>query len=565
VNGAPGVYSALVRHFFGRFFDKESLSPQGEPEANVVQLLGLLAVPGAFFVLVCQPLLLIRWDLVGARYFAVSISMILMAFIVVFEWDALFPDRRDFTVLAPLPLRLHTLFLAKLLALAIFLGLFLADVNFFCILFWPGVDGRPGTIHTLAAHLAAVGAAGLFAALAAAAVQGVLVNLLPAAAFRRVSVCLQTVLMAALVMLLFLTPLLAGAARVLIPRGHPFALWFPGYWFIGLYEVMRPSGVNDPALHRLGHIALAALAGAAALFVLTYLPGYRRHARKMLETFEPSPAGVSPLRAALSALLHNSILRDPAQRAVFHFITQTLTRSAKHRLFLATYAGFGAALAVMTFAPGGAGRLGLPLTLSFILVSGLRAAFNFPSELGANWAFQTSETGNLAGYLAATRKWIVLCAIFPFFALIAPMEFLSFTPAPALFHLAFGISLSVLLMEILFFGFRKVPFTCAYFPGKVNMVWLAVVYVFGFTMYSRTMADLESWLAARPALAVAFIAGTLSARWILAACRARLMARIAGLDYEDAGDPVVRTLDITPGPPPAPLGTRDTPAVTVLE
>ena len=71
----------------------------------------------------------------------VSFSMIVMGFIMVFEWDALFPDRRDYQILTPLPLRLSTLFLAKAAALAIFLGIFLMDINFFGVLFWPGIDG----------------------------------------------------------------------------------------------------------------------------------------------------------------------------------------------------------------------------------------------------------------------------------------------------------------------------------------------------------------------------------------------------------------------------------------
>ena len=54
----PGVFGTLVRHFFSRFFDTESLSPQGEAEAGVVQTLGILAVPGGFFVLLFRPLTL---------------------------------------------------------------------------------------------------------------------------------------------------------------------------------------------------------------------------------------------------------------------------------------------------------------------------------------------------------------------------------------------------------------------------------------------------------------------------------------------------------------------------
>ena len=46
--GALDRFRILVWHFFGRFFDKESLSPQGEAEAGVIQTLGILAVPSAF-------------------------------------------------------------------------------------------------------------------------------------------------------------------------------------------------------------------------------------------------------------------------------------------------------------------------------------------------------------------------------------------------------------------------------------------------------------------------------------------------------------------------------------
>jgi hypothetical protein len=82
---APGVFGALVRHFFSRFFDTESLSPQGEPEAGVIQTLGVLAVPGAFFVLVFRPLTLTGWSLVVVRYMFVSFSMTVMGLLMVFE------------------------------------------------------------------------------------------------------------------------------------------------------------------------------------------------------------------------------------------------------------------------------------------------------------------------------------------------------------------------------------------------------------------------------------------------------------------------------------------------
>ena len=82
-------------------------------------------MPSAFFVLLFRPLSLYGWSLVAVRYFFLSISMIVMGFIMVFEWEALFPDRRDYQILTPLPIRFSTLFLAKAAALGIFLGIFL--------------------------------------------------------------------------------------------------------------------------------------------------------------------------------------------------------------------------------------------------------------------------------------------------------------------------------------------------------------------------------------------------------------------------------------------------------
>ena len=104
---SPGhghLFSELVRHFLGRFFDKESLSPQGRPAAGVIQTLGMLAPPGGFVCLLMAVLHPQRWDLVGLRFLFVCYSMIAMGVVMVFEWDALFPDRRDYLILTPLPL-----------------------------------------------------------------------------------------------------------------------------------------------------------------------------------------------------------------------------------------------------------------------------------------------------------------------------------------------------------------------------------------------------------------------------------------------------------------------------
>jgi hypothetical protein len=52
--------------------------------------------------------------------------------------------------------------------------------------------------------------------------------------------------------------------------------------------------------------------------------------------------GPGPLARVIATAVHRW-LRDPVECGVFHFIGQTIARSLKHLLFLATYGGLGAA------------------------------------------------------------------------------------------------------------------------------------------------------------------------------------------------------------------------------
>jgi hypothetical protein len=187
----------------------------------------------------------------------------------------------------------------------------------------------------------------------------------------------------------------------------------------------------------------------------------------------------------------------------------------------------------------------IPLTLSFILISGLRAAFNFPSDLRANWAFQVSETSSLAAYVRATRKWVLAYAVVPLFLLLAAIGLTRAPWTAVAFQFAFGLTASAVLMEAMFLGFRKVPFTCSHFPGKVNLVFLGVLYFFGFTFYSSYMASLEEWLSGTPLAAAFFFVAVAGGLAALGRAREGLLSGETALNYEDDGNPVVRTLGLT--------------------
>ena len=227
-----------------------------------------------------------------------------------------------------------TLLLAKAAALGLFLGVFLVDINFFGVLFWPGIDGRSDVLNIFACHITAVIAGGLFAALAIAVLQGLLMTFLGAGAFRRASVWIQTALICGCVMLLILAPLIGFRMRWFVDSNTAFLYWFPGFWFVGLYERLRPA-THDPVLLHLGQIAIRALWTVAALFVLTYLPVYHRRMRKVLESPAPKPAGPGGMQTALAAIIDRVVLRTPVRRAAPLHQSDHHAQH-EHRMFLAT-------------------------------------------------------------------------------------------------------------------------------------------------------------------------------------------------------------------------------------
>jgi hypothetical protein len=557
----------LVRHFFGRYFDNDIVSQSGDMRTNMVQALGLVAVPGMFvsFYMLPQRVrydqpFLHNWTLVGDYYFFVLYSMIVMGFVMVFEWDALFPDRKDYLILTPLPIGGNSVFAAKMAALIVFLGLFVVDTNLFCTMLAPMIAGPAGS-HAVAwklvaGHVIAVVSGGVFVALSFAGVQGVLINVLTARAFRRISPWVQMASMGLLISVFFLTPLAVVAIRPLVERDSPLLRWFPPFWFLGLYMDLLPGRPGGAVFHELAPLAKNALAIAAGVFTVTYLAGYHRHARRVMESIETAGEGPGRLRTRFDGLVNRWLLPHPLERATFHFISNTILRNPKQRLFLATFTGIAFALALPAVMrvgarPGtpivsflGAGMLEVPLTLSFFAITGLRAAFNFPAELRANWIFQVCENEERIVHIAAVRKWMIVMGVLPVFLLLAPFEVIFSGWALAVVHLSFAMLLSLLMLNLLLVWFRKIPFTCSYFPGKTSMAVMFALYLAGFTTYSWTMGDVERALLQRPVQLLLFYAAGVVALRGLSRLEKREFKVDDALIYEDEPDPIVRSLEI---------------------
>jgi len=562
-----GQYRTLVAHFFSRFFDKDSLSPDADERANVVQIVAMLAVPGAFlalYTIVDHPLTRSEytrlWLRTGDRYTFVAYAMVVMGFVMTFKWDSLFPDRRDYLILTPLPISLREFFAAKATALWSFLLMFVVAINFFSCIIIPYVyllrDDRLDVIlPSFFAHAGAVLGGSIFTALFFAALQGVLINLMTPAAFRRLSPWIQMVSMSLLVTVFLITPGLSTSLRLLV-ESEPRALdYIPLFWFLGIYESLNPEGTLIPASQRWAATAVQSIGVLMAVFVVTYLVSYRRYSKKILEGIESEIFAQSRLVSAWTRLMNAALLRHPFQRASFHFISRIFGRSATHRLFIAMYGGIGIALAVSSLfvlqrdaafvvTISTRGLIEAPLILSFFVVSGLRATFNIPYELPANWMFQITSGSDAAEYLKAIRRWVLLKGILPVYAALIPFELWFFDAAEAVFHVAFGLAVAALLTEFFFYKFNKVPFTCSYLPAKSHLAFLAAAYLYGFTIYTFTIASMERWVGEHPlriAMFFASVAGILFSLWWY---RRYDQNRIE-IIYEDDTDPLVRQLNLT--------------------
>lgn len=506
----------LSRNFWRRFFENDLLCREADVGLGISHIFAVIAlIPGflapfllklKYMALAAMPPAVVEPYTWEDKVFFVAYSMTIIGLLGIMLWESLFLDRRDFLILSSLPIRLRTVCLAKFAAVLFFPAVFLLAVIHlspllmaFLVLPVPTMT-EPG--RYLVAHTIAVLSSGIFLFFSIAALPALLVNLLGYRRFRRVSGYVQ---FTSAWLVLSLASLYPKALAGFDPsRGidHTIARFFPPMWFLGLFQVLLGRG--EIAFRQLAAVAVHALAIAVCAALLGMLAMYLFRTAEIRE-YQPLPAHGSAPRSRsgfiISGLLNQHVLGHPQERAVFHFMRQTLFRSPGHRLILTCYAGAGfafavdglfallsgRALAAATLAP----LLSVQLILSFFLLSGMRFLFTLPAEVRANWIFRLTETDVAHPYFSGMRKAMYL-GILPGVLLMPASAFLLGWKA-ATVHLFYGMACSLLLVELLLVNFRKIPFTCTYLPGKAQLLTRWVFYWFGFSLYAYQLAALEDW------------------------------------------------------------------------
>jgi hypothetical protein len=499
-------FCTLYRVFLLRVVDLDLLSADADPAKLIGQFAAIFCT---FSFVLSLPLALMSGDKLAMtnawmfEHFFIETSMTVAGLIAILNWDAAFPDRRDLLVLAPLPVRKSTLFLAKLAALFAAPALAMVALNIFSGLLWPLLfrstnSGFFGMLRALPAYWITIFAAGAFFVFTILTLQGLAANLLPRQLFLRLSAVLQAAVMCTLLSVYFLEPSLESPAALTSPQNQRLLEWLPSYWFLALFNQL--NGSAHPSLAPLAvrawiGLGLSALGTCAALLL-----SYFRLTPKIVE--QPD---ILPQRRWIS---WSPRFASPLTEALTLFSMRTLLRSRQHRMIASFYLGIGITIVIgyANAVGSGFGSAGATISNSFLFASilmmiltvlALRVIASIPISLQANWMIRITQVRPVQDYQKGVRfSWRAL-GVTPVLLVIATC-LLVYPWRPAVAHFTVMLGLGLVMVELCLYTFPKIPFTCSYLPGKAQIHF---VFWGGLMLFIRLLikaAGLEGRLLNRP-------------------------------------------------------------------
>jgi len=528
-------FSLLVRHFLERFFNHETASPDGDAKARLTLIALATGLPGFVVALylwpIYHPFMVTKpgqamdwpspppyWVQVNHHFFFVIYSFVALGIVTVFEWDMFFSDLLDVFVLSTLPIQNRRLFMARVAAISIFIVGFLFDANILAPLILPASIDPPNLARMLAGHLLAVAGSGLFSATFILALQGVALSVLGEALFRRLSLLLQGLFITVLLMLLFLSPALSSAVPVFLKSGSRYALYYPPFWFLGIYQRLLEGPSALPIYSKLAQTGCVALAITMAVAILAYPLAYMRRVRQLVVgpgTHDTRNRVAQPVHG----LLHATLLRSPVRRAVFHFISQTLLRVQRYRIYLVLYGGVGLSVLVasvlrLTVAHGQVrveisadGIRAAIAIVAFWTIAGLRMAFVSPGNRQGSWAYhivhgRPPALETALQLLRAAKLWVLLWAglitigALLVFRTFAPTELLTWPATASVLLIAAGMCL--LLTDALFLNVKTVAFTGEPIREQPNLALTLLKYFTFLPLIVWLPVFFEPWIERSP-------------------------------------------------------------------
>jgi predicted permease len=534
-------FGRLTRHFASGLIQNDLVTPTEDLHATIAGVLALLLVGAAGLALMligkynsvsfvsdggfharALPNLAERVTMaVDDKALLIGGAMIVMGLLTVLAWESLSVDRRDLAILGPLPIHPATVLAAKSAAVVGAATAAAVAMNLLPSLLLPIVvlaktpAGFAQVGTWMSSHFVAGTAACAFTFLTLSTLRGAIGLLAPPRVSRTLLPFLQFVLVLALLSLLLAAPVLASRANATLTSASSTALVFPPLWFVGLGEVL--AGRHDAVFRVPAEAGLAALAIVLAAALGVHLVGFLRRSRQL--NAADSVDGQKPGRGSmLLERLAQRLVEDRRARASFLFTARTLARSPRHRLHVAAALGLGLAVSGATVAAAFGGwkvgreafdlttmALAAQLNLVFFLVIGVRLSATIPADLDAAWVFRFHATPAHERHLAGTRSAIFVLMIVPLLLALAPVHALLWGAYTAVVHLAFGIVLALILLEIAFKDYDRLPFAAAFVPGRTVLSLRLPLYVLDYVLLVYVTPQIEQLLIERTGMFYAWV------------------------------------------------------------
>jgi hypothetical protein len=486
----------LTRHFFREFFYLGFLTDAGA-DSFIRLMLSILAglmslgifLPLVFFQKYTSLAMLTdpepyRLAVLGDQLFMLCVAMFIIALVGVLISQSVFPSETDFRVLTPLPVTRRAIFGAKLLALTIVTMAFVVATNVATGPVFPAVSGgrwaQQPLLSRMTAHTVACLLASIFAMASVLSIQGFITVLVPRKWSRPASVAAQTALACGLMLCL---PFIirASAQGASIERQHNWWYAVPPAWFLGLEQVFLGNG--HEYFSRLAYIGLASLALCVMTIGVCYVTLFRRFDRIMLRpSYVPSRTRSAWLpRLTLSGQLH------PSEAAVVEFLVAGLRRSRLHQLVFLGTSAVALAIAIHSLVDAGIGDVLIgveapfrealftlawaSLLVVFVAVRALRDTLMLPLEIRASWIFRMTEDGaRRPRQLDAVRRVVFALGVVPVVMLFLPAYLSAAGIQRATCWAVLTLMMGRVLVDWTLTGWRSIPFTCAYAPGKRHII-----------------------------------------------------------------------------------------------
>lgn len=488
----------LVKHFVTRFINNDSLEFENQRTEYFVFGLVFLAIWGGYIAKQSE------------KFFFMTLMMTLTAIFCVVTWDNIFLDNKDYLNLTGLPVKGRTLYMGKFLSVLVVVGIFSLAFSLIAGLMYTYLEAQARGIFFIYYWLSLLLTnflANLSVFLLVAAVQGLLMFIFSGKILVKISLFVQVILLLGLASVFVWFPKMNDAIPGLSSTFSPAHYYFPPLWFNGLHEKILGGSAGIYSLHF--YLAMAALIVPMVIYGLS-LPlssrSFRRpgSGKKNLRRLIYKP--LAPLRRRFNALF----LSNSLQRAVFYFFIKTLKRSRKQKLYLALImalpVGFVLTYMVILYNRIGESNfkrldldmIAFPFILYFFLIFALRTLVERPVCLDSNWIFKITCRPDISHYLKGVKKAIFFYSILPLSLFLFTFYFYFWEFKPAFSHFVYSLTTALLLMEVFFIDYRRIPFATRYNPGSVNFKLVWPLYVILFLVYYFIFIRLGLLLLMKP-------------------------------------------------------------------